>query len=269
MDKLLELSDYNINFSDSEKKDISLIFIHGFPFDKSSWEPQVEFFGEIYRVICLDLQGFGKSSLGKSDITIDLYADDIIQLMNKLKIDKAVICGISMGGYIALNLIERYKNRISALVLCDTQCIADSIETKNKRYTTISELQNGNKEKFAVDFIKNVFSEAYFYEKENNVKLIKELIISNHTDSIIAALKALALRRETCYLLNKIDVPVLVICGSEDKLTPVERSLYIHQNVPESNIVIIDSAGHLSNIEKPILFNKALQEFLVEKFNLF
>lgn len=266
MDKLLKFNDFYINYSDSEKGDISLIFIHGFPFDKSSWEPQIEFFEKKYRVVCLDLRGFGKSSLSKSDVSIDVYADDIIHLMNKLKIESAVICGLSMGGYIALNLIERYRNRISALVLCDTQCIADSAEVKEKRYTTIKELQNGNKEKFAEGFVKNVFSNTYFLEKENNVKLIKELIISNLTDSIISALKALASRRETCFFLNKIDVPVLIICGSEDKLTPLDRSLYFYENIPESKFVIIDGAGHLSNLENPFHFNKALQEFLVEKF---
>src|ERR1700749_5009267 len=111
-----------------------ILFIHGFPFDKSSWQLQLDYLKSSHRVIAYDLRGFGKSSTGNEKPSMDLFADDLVQLMNILQIDKVVACGLSMGGYILLNAVNRYTERFEAIVLSDTQCIADTSEGKEKRY---------------------------------------------------------------------------------------------------------------------------------------
>src|SRR5690606_41592977 len=102
-----------------------IIFLHSFPFDKTMWHGQLEFLKSTHRVIACDIRGFGQSTDETSQLSMDLFADDNIQFMDTLKIEKAIICGLSMGGFIALNLMKRYPERFSALILCDTQCIAD------------------------------------------------------------------------------------------------------------------------------------------------
>ncbi|HMG16189.1 MAG TPA: alpha/beta fold hydrolase [Saprospiraceae bacterium] len=260
--KIYKLKDINISYIDTGKSGMPIIFIHGFPFDKSSWEPQIEYLNKYCRVIAMDLRGFGKSDIGVQEFSVDLFADDIIQLMDGLNIPKAIICGLSMGGYIALNIVERYGDRVESLILSDTQCNADSQEGKDKRYSTIKDLQNGGHTNFANGFINNVFTSRTINEKKPIVDKVKNIILSCSIDSIIGALKALASRRETCSILNKIKIPVLVMCGNEDKLTPPEKSIYLHQHITNSKIKLINNAAHVSNLEQADIFNNEIREFL-------
>src|SRR5688572_6563533 len=136
-------SNNNTQFSydDIGEGSVPIIFIHGFPFDKSMWQLQMEHFKTTHRVIAYDIRGFGKSFDDTNDLSITLFADDLIQLMDSLQIDKAIVCGLSMGGFIALNAINRFPGRFAGLILCDTQCIADPEDVKAGRYTTISQIR--------------------------------------------------------------------------------------------------------------------------------
>ena len=262
MNRTYKLEDFTISYTDNQKKTIPIIFIHGFPFDKSSWEPQVKYFKKFYRVITFDLRGFGESGIGNKATNIDLYADDIIAFMDGLNIPKAIICGLSMGGYIALNIIERYPDRVTALILADTQCLADSPEAKEKRFATIKNLEVEGHSKFADEFIKNIFTNESLSDCKALTDKVKKIILSNSIESIICGLKALATRRETCSILPNIKSPVLVICGEEDKLTPPEKSIFLHQQVPNSILKIIDNAAHMSNLEQADIFNITIRGFL-------
>jgi len=126
----IKLNGLTISYDDLGKGAVPIIFIHGFPFDKSSWQPQMEFFKKTNRVIAYDIRGFGKSSSGNEKESIRLFADDLIKFMDGLEITKAIVCGFSMGGYILLNAVCHYPKRFDAIILSDTQCIADSVETK-------------------------------------------------------------------------------------------------------------------------------------------
>jgi 3-oxoadipate enol-lactonase len=122
----VDINGITICYDDFGKGLLPIIFIHGFPFDKSSWQPQLDFLRQTHRVIAYDIRGFGNSTSGKEKESIRLFADDLIQFMDALEIDKAIVCGLSMGGYILLNAAFRYPERFEAIVLSDTQCIADS-----------------------------------------------------------------------------------------------------------------------------------------------
>jgi len=115
----------------------SIIFIHGFPLNKLMWEKQVEILKENYRVIAYDIRGHGNTDMGNDNFSIELFVNDLLSLMDSLKIDRTILCGFSMGGYIALNAIENYPERFNALLLCDTNCAADMPEAKEKRMKTI------------------------------------------------------------------------------------------------------------------------------------
>lgn len=255
----IKAGDIKVSYNEIGEGENTVIFIHGFPFNKSSWNEQLEALKDKAKVISYDIRGFGKSETGSKKASISVYADDLIHLMDALKIDKAVVCGLSMGGYILLNAVDRYPDRFKALILADTQCLADSEEGKEKRYTTIQDIEKNGLEPFAEKFLKGAFSKQ---AKKENVEMIKKIILSTSPDTVKSALVALAERKESCSHLKKIKVPTLVVCGEEDELTTLPQSEFLFNNISGAKMQVIEKAGHLSNIEKSDLFNKYLKDFI-------
>jgi len=256
------VNNFDLSYDDLGEGVVPIIFLHGFPFSKSMWQTQLDFLKSSNRVIACDIRGFGNSKDEESVMSMDLFGDDLIQFMDRLNIDKAVVCGLSMGDYIALNVCKRYAERLEALILCDTQCIADSPEGKAKRYKLIDEIALNGTENFTEGFIKNVFHKDSLTGKKEVVEELRKVIVSNSKHVITTGLKALAERSETCSVLNKITVPTLIICGREDKVTTLAQSEFMNQNIEGSILRIIDDAGHVSNLEQADEFNKHLQDFL-------
>jgi 3-oxoadipate enol-lactonase len=252
----------DLSYDDIGEGSIPIIFLHGYPFDKSIWEIQLEALKSTNRVIACDIRGFGKSKDEKSILGIDLFSDDLIALMDKLDIHKATICGLSMGGFIALNAYQRFPDRFSALILCDTQCIADTEEVKKNRYKIIDEIAVDGVQKFNEEFIKKVFHKESLSNKKELVTSLRQVVFSNSSHIISMGLTALAERSETCSVLNEITIPTLIICGREDEVTPLEQSEFMHTRIKGSTLRVIDKAGHVSNLEQPDEFNKYLFNFL-------
>jgi len=242
-----------------------IIFIHGFPFSKVMWNEQMESLNEKFRVIAYDVRGHGKSYSGTDDFSIELFVKDLIALMDALKIKKTTLCGLSMGGYIALNAIENHPKRFDALVLCDTQCLADSAEAKGKRMKAIEDIRKNGVEIFADESLKNFFAQESFITKKDVIAGVREMIVSTADKSIIKTLLALSRRTETCSMLAEIKVPVLILVGKEDKITPSESAYFMHEKINGSVLSVIEHAGHLSNLENPDQFNDQLMKFLGEK----
>ncbi|MES2761626.1 MAG: alpha/beta hydrolase [Bacteroidota bacterium] len=259
---IIDTGDNTFSYDDVGEGKEPVIFIHGFPFDKSMWMPQMEFLKASHRVIAYDINGFGKSVNNDNLGSIVGFAEDLIKLMDVLNISKAIICGLSMGGYIALNAVKRFPGRFSALILADTQCGADTPEAKENRYKTIEQVKNEGISSFGEGFIKKAFCKNTFETKNELVKRITKIVMLNPAKTITGGLTALAERYETCSALDKIHIPTLIICGKEDELTPVEKSEVMHKGIKNSELKIIDEAGHLSNLEQPEEFNRYVGEFL-------
>jgi 3-oxoadipate enol-lactonase len=243
-----------------------IIFIHGFPFNKSMWKSQVEALKNKYRLIAYDIRGHGNSDAGTEDFTIDLFVSDLIGLMDGLKIDRAILCGLSMGGYIALSAMEKYKERFDALILADTQCIADTAEAKAKRMKTIESIKETGVEKYAEESIKNLFAAESFVTRKKEVADVREMIMKTSEKSLFSTLHALSVRKETCHILTEIKVPVLIIVGKEDKITPPAAAMVLYENIKGSLLRIIEQAGHLSNLENPKEFNLLLKQFVASVY---
>lgn len=256
------INNFNLSYDDVGEENIPIIFLHGFPFDKTMWKLQLDFLKSSNRVIACDIRGFGKSTDEKSSLSIDLFADDLIQFMDKLNIDKAIICGLSMGGFIALNAHQRFPSRFEALILCDTQCIADTAEVNEKRYKTIDKIVVDGVSDFNEGFIKSVFCKDSFSNKKELVKSLHHVVFSNSQHIITMGLTALAERSETCSMLSEVNIPTLIICGREDEVTPLAQSEFMHATIKGSILHVIDHAGHVSNLEQPHEFNKHLLDFL-------
>lgn len=261
-DLVVNVNNFNLSYNDVGEGDVPVIFLHGFPFDKTMWQIQIDFLRATHRLIACDIRGFGKSTDERSPLSMNLFGEDLIAFMDHLSIDKAIICGFSMGGFIALNAQKRYPDRFTAMILCDTQCIADTVELKKKRHEIIEEIALFGSAAFNEGFIQKAFHRDSFITRKAIVAQLRGVVFSNSDNIISQGLLALAGRSETCSTLHDIDVPTLIICGSEDQVTRLSESEFMHAHIKGSTLHIIEKAGHVSNLEEPWEFNKSLLEFL-------
>ena len=181
--------------------------------------------------------------------------------MDLLEIPKAIVCGLSMGGYILLNAVKRYPGRFIAIALSDTQCVADTTEVKAKRKNSILKLNEGGIEEFIEGFIKNIFCDATKVNSKEVIGEVKKMMQSTSLSTLTGTLDALAQREETCTYLQEISIPALIICGKEDIVTPPVQSEFMNLHIINSVLKIIDKAGHMSNLEQAEAFNTHLNDF--------
>jgi 3-oxoadipate enol-lactonase len=262
-DQTIEANSISMGYSEFGEGLSPIIFIHGFPFDKNMWQPQVEALKNTFHIITYDVRGFGKSTVEEiRTASIDIFAEDLIAFMNALHIEKAIVCGFSMGGYILLNALKRYPDRFSAIVLANTQCEGDSPEGKEKRSETMLEIEHYGLKSFTKNFIPKIFGDASIKYKKQLVKTVAQGILDTSPTAIIATLNALANRTETCSSLGQISVPTLIICGADDPVTPVQQAQYMQKNIPNAIIKVIKKASHMANMEQPNQYNKILFDFI-------
>jgi 3-oxoadipate enol-lactonase len=232
------------------------------------WKTQIELLQENgFRVIAYDLRGHGQSGVGDGQYTVELFVDDLIALLDYLKITKTVVCGFSMGGYVALRAIERNPERFSALILCDTTSSSDSNEAKLRRAAAIKLIKKDGVKLFAEGFLKAVFSEQSFSIKQNIVDEVRKTILSNSAIGVCGALLAMAARTDTTESLSRISVPTLVLVGEHDTVTPPAAAKTMHNRIQNSKIHIIGNAAHMSSMENPNEFNEHLIRFLKDVNN--
>ena len=257
------INDATLNYTESGRASgPTIVLVHGFPFSQEMWTPQVGALDQRHRVITYDVRGHGKSPAGDGQYTIELFVDDLIGLLDHLRIEKAIVCGLSMGGYIALRAIERNPERFRALILCDTQSGVDSNEGKVKRAAAMKTVKQQGAAAYAEGFVKAVFAPATFTTNPEAVKKIKAVIASNPSLGICGTLLALAARTDTTASLSKIAVPTLILVGELDAITPPSAAQAMQEKIRGSELHVIPRAAHLSNLENPQEFNARLLDFL-------
>jgi len=259
----IKLNDVHINYVErGMPQGVPVVFIHGFPFNHSMWEPQMLALPNEYRAIAYDVRGHGESDVADALYSMEFFVDDLIALLDHLVLKQVVLCGLSMGGYIALRAIERHPDRVKGLVLCDTRSEADPNEGKVKRSASIKAVKTSGVKAFAEGFVKAVFAPQTFDKNPAAVESIKTAIVANSPLGICGTLLALASRTDTTAALANIKVPTLILVGEHDTLTPVAASQAMHEKIAGSELHIIPNAAHMSNIENPDVFNAALLKFL-------
>jgi 3-oxoadipate enol-lactonase len=239
------------------------VLVHGFPFSSEMWKGQVQMLREKnLRIITYDLRGHGNSGAGDGQYTIELFVDDLIALIDRLDITKTILCGFSMGGYVALRAIERNPERFGALMLCDTMSAADSNEARLRRAASIKVIKEKGVGPFAEGFLKAVFAPQSFSARAGVVDEMRKIIMSNPAIGICGALLAMAGRTDTTEALGKIVVPTLVIVGEHDNVTPLAAAQTMKDKIPNSRLQVIGGAAHVSNMENPSAFNECMASFL-------
>lgn len=241
---------------------VPLVFIHGFPFSREMWKPQVEALKRDRYVVTYDVRGHGGSDPGDGQYTVELFVDDLIALMDHLHLRTVVGAGLSMGGYILLRAVERHPERFRALVLCDTRSEADGNEGKIRRARQAADIRASGTKEFAENFLKAVFYEKTFAEKPAVVDAVRAVIARMAPHAVAGTLIALAARTDSSPSLFRMTVPALIMVGRHDSVTPPSASQAMKDKIPGAELRIIPDAGHLSNLENPEEFTTHLANFL-------
>jgi 3-oxoadipate enol-lactonase len=238
-----------------------VLLLHGFPHDRTLWVPQLRGLGRECRIVAPDLRGFGASAAAPP-YTIDQYADDAVALLDTLGIERAVVGGLSMGGYIAFALWRRHRTRVRALVLASTRAAVDSEEARRRRHELIALARASGAEAVADAMVPGSLGKRTRARDPELVAAVRAMMARAPVEGIVGALEAMLTRADSVPTLATIDVPTLVIAGDDDAVIPVREARAMHEGIAGSRFEVIPGAGHLCNLERPAAFNAVLGELV-------
>ena len=239
-----------------------VVLIHGYPFNRSLWTEQIPALSNSNRIIAPDLRGFGDSDASQDTSTMNLLAADVAALMDQLEIPRATICGLSMGGYVALAFYKQFPSRVRALVLADTRAQADTEEAKQTRAQQAEKALSEGMASIADAMLPKLLTPETVSKRPEIVKFVRDMMLKTKPEGAAAALRGMAEREDQTQLLSRISVPTLIIVGAEDAITPVADSEKMHHAIAGSRLVVLDHAGHVSNVERSQQFNDEVLHFL-------
>jgi len=240
---------------------LPVVFLHAFPLNRTMWEPQIGALVAEARCIPIDFRGFGDSRLAPP-FTVERYADDVAAVLDVLQIERAVIVGLSLGGYVAFALWRRHRERIRGLVLSDTRASADSEEVIARRRALIDTARTQGATAVANAQIAGLMGKSTRDKRPDIYDAMHRMMAQTDVDAIVGGLEAMISRPDSTPTLATIDMPTLVVVGDEDVITPQKEARKIHDAIPGSRLEVLKGAGHLSNVERPAAFNTVVSEFL-------
>lgn len=265
--KKVRLRDISISYllKEVDEAVATVIFIHGFPFNKNTWKPQLEDLPDGVSGIAYDVRGHGNTTTGHGYFNLDVFAKDLLAFIDWLNVGSVVVCGVSMGGYIALRAHELQPDKFRGLIFCDTHSFDDSNEGRIKRFATIDSVLKNGKRAFSIGFAQKVLSDRARTNKTEVVDLVKSSIRRNNERNICATLLALASRTDTTHTLRHIQVPVLLLRGSEDQIVSIEQMKKMEELIPDVRYQELTGCGHLPNLENETRFNGEIRNFFISK----
>lgn len=244
---------------------MTVLFIHGYPFDHTMWRHQVTALSG-WRCIAPDLRGFGESPGGEpaeaAQYSIAMYANDLIALLDRLGIREAAVCGLSMGAYIAFELLRSHPTRVTAAILCNTKASADTPEAKQDRDAMTALARQGGAIAIAEKLLPKLLSPVTVKKQPQVVEEVRAMITRTPVNGIVGALHALRERPDSTPLLKRIGVPVLLVAGADDPITPAAPMRELANAIPGAEFVLIGEAGHVTPLEQPQAVNAAITAFL-------
>ncbi|MDQ1522091.1 MAG: hypothetical protein QOE47_15 [Pyrinomonadaceae bacterium] len=241
-----------------------IVLLHGFPFNRTLWREQVEALRDCHHVITVDLRGHGETTATRAPATMKAMAEDVAALLDELHITRVALGGLSMGGYVALAFYQLFHERVSALVLADTRAQADTEEARLAREETAVRALGEGMHTIADAMLPKLLAPATHAERPEIVARVCEMILNTDPQGAASALRGMAVRRDQTELLGEINCPTLIVVGSLDQITPPADAERMNRAIRGSRLEVIEGAGHVSNLERPLEFNRALENFLRE-----
>jgi pimeloyl-ACP methyl ester carboxylesterase len=238
----------------------TILFIHGTPFDRSMWQPQVDHFtARGWRVLAPDLRGYGAAPVTPGTVTLPEFAADLVALLDDDGTDRAVVCGLSMGGQIAMELVHTYPHRVAGLVLADTSPAAETAQGSADRHRVADEVTVHGMAAYAERLLPGMLAPATIERRPHLARYVLEMMSAAPALGVAAALRGRAERRDYGATLLTLDLPTLVVVGREDTFTPVGEAEATARMLRNGRLVVLDGAGHLPNLEATEAFNAAVE----------
>jgi 3-oxoadipate enol-lactonase len=240
-----------------------VVLLHAFPLDGRMWAPQVEALAGSYQLIVPDLRGFGAArDQAVGEASMDLLADDLARLLDARGLDRAVVCGLSLGGYVAFAFARRHGQRLSGLVLLDTRAGADGEQARTARLEMAERVLAEGNGFVAEAMVPRLLGETSRRERPELVERVTGMILDQDPRGIAGAQRGMAARPDAHDLLGSIAVPTLVVTGEEDQVTGPEEGRALAAAIPGARFLLVERAGHLVNLEQPEPVDEALLDFL-------
>ncbi|MFG3050654.1 alpha/beta fold hydrolase [Kitasatospora sp. NPDC048239] len=241
-----------------------LVLLHAFPLNASMWSAQLDglpgLTGDEARVLAPDLRGFGGTELGADEPSLDAVADDIALLLDAAGIDRAVLGGLSMGGYVALAFARRHPQRLAGLLLANTKATADADQARANRERIATAVLARDSVRLLLD--ERMAAGQLGPDSGHLLDRVQGMIAAAPPASVAWAQRAMAARQDTLEVLAGVRVPVAVVVGSEDALTPVSEAERMVRAQPAAELTVVPGVGHLSALEAPEEFNAAVRGLL-------
>lgn len=238
-----------------------LVLLHAFPYDSQMFVDQMAGLGDVANVLTPDLPGFGSEPVIPG-VTLEQIADRIANLLDRHTIAKAVVGGVSMGGYAAMAFARKYPQRLSGLILADTRAEADDEPAKANRAKAIELVKSQGVAAFIETQIPKLVSPASLTDQPHFADRVRSLAKQQSAEGVMTALAMLRDRPDARPELAQITCPTLIVVGEDDAITPPALSVAMKAIIPHSTLVRIPKAGHLANWERPAAFNSAVRAFL-------
>ncbi|HJV66507.1 MAG TPA: alpha/beta fold hydrolase [Geomonas sp.] len=258
----VKINDIEMAYDDSVKGE-AVILVHGFPLNRQMWQPQIAPIANAgYRVITPDLRGFGASEAPAGGYSLDVFADDLIALMDALKVERAVVGGMSMGGYILMDMLERYPDRVRAACFIATKSSADDEAGRERRTALANEAERLGANPIIKIFAELLFSSDTLHERPELIARVTSWMRDTNPKALAGGLLAMRDRKDYTPLLPGFRQPSLVIAGAEDRAASPNAVELLTGGLADCRSRVIEKAGHMVNMEQPEAFNSALIEFL-------
>jgi 3-oxoadipate enol-lactonase len=239
---------------------LPMVLVHAFPMGPGMWRRQIEAVSD-RRVLAPPLPGFdGQTRLPEP--TMDGYARELLKFLDDERIERAIFCGLSLGGYVLFGVLRQAPERVAGLVLADTRTTVDTPERLAARVRSIETARQRGPAAIAEEMIPGLLAPQTRAAQPDVATEVRRLIESQTADAIADGLQAMMTRPDFASVLTRIHVPTLIIVGSEDTITPISDAESMHRGIPGSRLVTIAGVGHMSNMEAPREFNLALLDFL-------
>ena len=240
-----------------------LVLLHGYPLSSAIWHEQRQRLSDHFRVITPDLRGHGHSPAPLGVYSMELMARDVLALLDSLGVEKAVIMGHSMGGYVALAGWNIAPERFLALGLIASHAAADSEEARQNRYKTADQVAVEGSKIIAETMTPRLFAPGMPAE-ESIVVQVHTIILNTKPDGIIGTLKGMAERPDSTAMLPNLTIPVLLVAGDKDQIIPLARAEATAAAIPNATLATVENAGHLPMLEQPQATTMAIRSFLAE-----
>jgi pimeloyl-ACP methyl ester carboxylesterase len=257
----IDIADLSLYYEESGMG-TPILLLHGHPLDAAMWLPQLQTQFPGHRLIAPDLRNFGTTTSPHPAADFAAYAHDTLALADALSLSRFIVIGLSMGGQIAMEIAAIAPHRLLGLVLADTYAPLDNHQKKAGRLALADRIDAEGIQGYAAEALPKLLSATTLAQNPQLASDVLQMMQRQPGDGAAVALRVRAEHRDYVPILSAIDIPTLIVVGSEDQFTPVAEAVLMHAAIRNSTLVVLEDASHMTNMEQPAAFNQAVQKFL-------